>query len=36
MSNYKPAIVRDGKIGDFVTIKITDAYPTYLLGEALR
>jgi len=36
LPNYKPAIVRDGKIGDLVTITITDAHPTYLLGEALR
>ena len=36
LPNYKPAIIRGGKIGDFVTIKITDARPTYLLGEVLR
>ncbi|KUO41698.1 MAG: hypothetical protein AVW06_00820 [Hadesarchaea archaeon DG-33-1] len=36
LPNYKPAIIRGGKIGDFVTIKITGARPTYLLGEVLR
>lgn len=35
LPNYKPEIIRDGKIGDFVKIKITDARPTYLLGEVL-
>jgi MiaB-like tRNA modifying enzyme len=35
LPNYKPAIIREGKPGDFVEIKITDARPTYLLGEVL-
>lgn len=35
LPNYKPAIIHEGKIGDFLTIKITDAKPTYLLGEVL-
>jgi len=36
LPNYKPAIIRDGKIGDFVVVEITDARPTYLLGKVLR
>jgi threonylcarbamoyladenosine tRNA methylthiotransferase CDKAL1 len=36
LPNYKPAIVRDCEIGDFVTITITDSRPTYLLGEVLE
>ncbi len=33
LPNYKPSIVKRGEPGDFVTIMITEARPTYLLGE---
>ncbi|MEA1905098.1 MAG: TRAM domain-containing protein, partial [Candidatus Hadarchaeota archaeon] len=33
LPNYKPAIVKRGKPGDFATIRITEARPTYLMGE---
>ncbi|MCD6248541.1 MAG: tRNA (N(6)-L-threonylcarbamoyladenosine(37)-C(2))-methylthiotransferase [Hadesarchaea archaeon] len=33
LSNYKPVIVREARMGDFVKVKITEARHTYLLGE---
>ncbi len=35
LNNYKPVIIEDGKPGEFVKIKITEAKPTYLKGEVL-
>ncbi|MDI6643349.1 MAG: tRNA (N(6)-L-threonylcarbamoyladenosine(37)-C(2))-methylthiotransferase [Candidatus Hodarchaeaceae archaeon] len=35
LPNYKPAIVRHAKPGDFIKLKIVDARPTYLLGVPL-
>jgi MiaB-like tRNA modifying enzyme len=35
LPNYKPAIVERGELGNFVTIGITEARPTYLLGEVV-
>ena len=32
LPNYKPVIVERGTLGEFVTLKIVDARPTYLLG----
>jgi threonylcarbamoyladenosine tRNA methylthiotransferase CDKAL1 len=32
LPNYKPVIVADGGLGDFISIKIIEARPTYLLG----
>lgn len=36
LNNYKPAIIEDGKPGEFVKIKITKAKPTYLIGKRLE
>lgn len=36
ISNYKPVIVEDTKPGRLVKIKITEAEPTYLMGEVRR
>lgn len=36
LSNYKPAIIAKGKLGDFVTIRITEARPTYLRGKVIE
>jgi len=33
LSNYKPAIVGQAKPGEFVKLKITNARPTYVMGE---
>jgi len=32
LPNYKPAILSDAKLGEFVDVKIIEARPTYLLG----
>jgi tRNA A37 methylthiotransferase MiaB len=32
LPNYKPVIVGEG-LGEFIKVRITDAHPTYLLGE---
>lgn len=31
--NYKPVVLKKGKTGDFVKVKITGAFSTYLVGE---
>lgn len=36
LSNYKPAIVKEAVPGNFVKVKITEARPTYLMGEVRR
>lgn len=35
LPNYKPAILGNARLGDFVNVKITDACPTYLIGEPI-
>lgn len=35
LPNYKPVIVEGANPGDFVGIKITEAEPTYLIGEII-
>ncbi|MFN4133721.1 MAG: tRNA (N(6)-L-threonylcarbamoyladenosine(37)-C(2))-methylthiotransferase, partial [Candidatus Hadarchaeales archaeon] len=30
--NYKPVIVNDGEIGEFLNVEVTQAFPTYLKG----
>jgi len=32
LPNYKPVIIADGGLGDFISIKIVEVRPTYLLG----
>ena len=32
LPNYKPAIVVDGEFGEFISMKIVEARPTYLVG----
>ncbi|TKJ26283.1 MAG: hypothetical protein CEE41_02280, partial [Hadesarchaea archaeon B3_Hades] len=32
LPNYKPAIVSNAGLGEFVDVKIIEARPTYLLG----
>lgn len=31
-ANYKPVVVEEGKLGDYIHAKITEAFPTYLKG----
>jgi len=33
--NYKQVIVKSGEMGEFLKVKITEAFPTYLKGERL-
>lgn len=35
LPNYKPVILSNARLGDFVNVKITDARPTYLVGEPI-
>jgi threonylcarbamoyladenosine tRNA methylthiotransferase CDKAL1 len=35
LPNYKPAIVKQAGLGKFANVRITDARPTYLMGEVV-
>ncbi|MDI6820160.1 MAG: tRNA (N(6)-L-threonylcarbamoyladenosine(37)-C(2))-methylthiotransferase [Candidatus Hodarchaeaceae archaeon] len=35
LPNYKPAILSNARLGDFLNVKITDARQTYLVGEPI-
>ena len=36
LPSYKAVILKEGKLGDFVKIKIVNAKPNYLIGEIIR